>query len=304
VSETTLTRAERRQAARDATTPEHRRALRVNRVKRWGRIIGAWIPTALFCLPIYIAFVNAFKTNYDIFYSPLALPVRPTLENLVKALTRPDNLVLGGLANSLLITGATLVLVIPLASLTSMWIFERTAKVKSAFLGFFAIGMMIPPQVWLQPTISLLKVFHLQNSYPGLILVNMGGGYLAFAVFVYVGFLRTVSRDVIEAARVDGASEWRIWWSVVMPLIRPATVTVGIFVGLWTWNDFLSPLLIIGPLKGQTITVGMFISMGTYSTDYGQLFGIMLLAAVIPVVGYLLAQREFIYGLMSGASKG
>jgi len=102
---------------------------------------------------------------------------------------------------------------------------------------------------------------------------------------------------------VDGASDLRIWWRIVMPIVRPATATVSIFLGLWVWNDFLNPLFILGPLQGQTITTGIYLSVGGYSTDYGQLFGIMFLAAIIPVVGYLVSQREFIHGLMSGAAK-
>ena len=162
---------------------------------------------------------------------------------------------------------------------------------------------MIPPQVVLLPIVTLLRQLGLANSYPGLILSNIGGGYMSFAVFVYVGFLRTVPRELIEAARVDGASDLRIWWTIVMPLIRPATATVGIFIGLWVWNDFLNPLFILGPLQGQTITTGIYQALGTYSTDYGQVFGIMFLAAAIPVVGYLLVQKQFVAGLMSGALK-
>ncbi len=210
-----------------------------------------------------------------------------------------------GLLNSLVVTTATLVLLIPLASAVSFWISERPPVLRGILLAVFALGLMVPPQVVLQPIVTLLQTIGLQNSYPpGLILSNIGGGYMSFAVFVYVGFLRTVPREIVEAARVDGASELRIWWTIVMPLVRPATATVGIFLGLWVWNDFLNPLFILGPLQGQTITTGIYQSLGTYSTDYGQLFGIMFLAAIIPVVGYLVTQREFIHGLMSGASKG
>jgi raffinose/stachyose/melibiose transport system permease protein len=102
---------------------------------------------------------------------------------------------------------------------------------------------------------------------------------------------------------MDGASEFKIWRSVVLPLLRPATATVSIFIGLWVWNDFLSPLLILGPLHGQTITTGIYISLGQYTTDFGQVFGIMFLAAVIPLLGYLFSQRAFVSGLLSGASK-
>ena len=173
----------------------------------------------------------------------------------------------------------------------------------TTLLAVFALGLMVPPQINLLPIVQLLQSIGLANSYPGLILANLGGGYLSFAVFVYVGFLRSVPREIIEAARVDGASDLRTWWTIVFPLVRPATATVGIFLGLWVWNDFLNPLFILGPLQGQTITIGIYTSLGTFTNDYAQLFAIMVLAAIIPVVGYLVSQREFIHGLMSGASK-
>jgi multiple sugar transport system permease protein/raffinose/stachyose/melibiose transport system permease protein len=102
---------------------------------------------------------------------------------------------------------------------------------------------------------------------------------------------------------MDGAGSLRIWWTIVMPLLRPATATVAIFLSLWIWNDFMNPQFILGPLKGQTITTGLYLSLGQYSTNYAQLFGVMLLAAVIPVAGYLALQRQFIAGLTTGASK-
>jgi multiple sugar transport system permease protein/raffinose/stachyose/melibiose transport system permease protein len=112
-----------------------------------------------------------------------------------------------------------------------------------------------------------------------------------------------VPLEIIEAARVDGASELRIWATIVFPLVRPATATVGIFIGLWTWNDFLNPLIILGPLQGQTITTGIYVSLGQIASNYGQLFGVMFIAAIVPIVGYLLTQRQFISGLLAGSSK-
>ena len=271
--------------------------------RRRGQLAAAWGATALFILPVYIALVSAFKTQDAILANPAAPPIPFTFANILNALGRPDRLVQGGLGNSVLVTVATVAILIPLASAVSFYISERTPKVRGFLLAFFALGLMVPPQVVLLPIVNLLQALGLDHSYPGLILSNVGGGYLSFAVFVYVGFLRTVPEEIIEAARVDGASDWRIWWQVVMPVVRPATATVTIFLGLWVWNDFLNPLFILGPLQGQTITTGVYLSIGQYTTDYGQLFGIMFLAAVIPVVGYLVSQREFIHGLMSGASK-
>ena len=280
------------------------------RLSRSGRMFGkaghalaAWIATLAFILPIYIALSSAFKTQAQIVGNPLALPIPFTFDNIVGALGRPDHLVVSGLMNSIFVTAVSLAILIPLSSALSFYISERGPVLKSILLAVFALGLMIPPQVVLLPIVQLLQSIGLAHTYVGLILSNVGGGYLSFAVFVYVGFLRSVPREIIEAARVEGASELRIWARIVLPLVRPATATVGIFLALWIWNDFLNPLFILGPLQGQTITTGIYASLGTYSTDYAQLFGIMFLAAIIPIVGYLATQREFINGLLSGASK-
>ena len=273
------------------------------RTRLAGHFVVAWLVTLAFVLPIYIALSSAFKSQEQILANPLALPAPFTFDNILKAIQRPDNLVTGGLANSILVTALSVAILIPLSSALAFYISERRPLVKGPLLAVFALGLMVPPQVVLQPIVMLLQVVGLAHSYPGLILSNVGGGYMSFAVFVYVGFLRTVPREVIEAARMDGASDLRIWWRVVLPLVRPATATVGIFLGLWVWNDFLNPLFILGPLQGQTITTGIYVALGGYSADYGQLFGIMFLAAIVPVIGYLVSQREFIHGLMSGASK-
>jgi multiple sugar transport system permease protein/raffinose/stachyose/melibiose transport system permease protein len=280
-----------------------RRATNPGRGGRAVHLVLAWLLTLAFVLPIYIAISSAFKTQEQILANPLALPAPFTFDNILNALQRPDMLVQNGLLNSVLVTALSVAILIPLASAVSFYISERGPWLKGILLAVFALGLMVPPQTVLLPIVELLRAIGLNNSYPGLILSNVGGGYLSFAVFVYVGFLRTVPRETIEAARVDGASDLRIWWQIILPLVRPATATVGIFLGLWIWNDFLNPLFILGPLQGQTITTGIYQSLGTYSTDYGQLFGIMFLAAIIPVVGYLVSQREFIHGLMSGASK-
>ena len=268
-----------------------------------GRLVAAWLVTLAFILPIYLALSGAFKSQEQILANPLSLPAPFTFDNILTALQRPDSLVTNGLVNSVLVTGLSVGILLPLASALSFYISERSPRLKGVLLAIFALGLMVPPQTVLLPIVQLLQVVGLGHSYPGLILSNIGGGYMSFAVFVYVGFLRTVPREVIEAARVDGATDLRIWWTIVLPLIRPATATVAIFLGLWVWNDFLNPLFILGPLQGQTITTGIYVALGGYSADYGQLFGIMLLAAIVPVVGYLVTQREFIHGLMSGASK-
>ncbi|SEM19484.1 carbohydrate ABC transporter permease [Streptacidiphilus jiangxiensis] len=278
-----------------------RRGLRAWATK--GHLVAAGLITLAFVSPIYLTLVNAFKSQDQIISNPAAPPAPPTLRNLTDALSRPDRIIEIGLSNSALTVVASVLLIIPLGSAFSFWLSRRSARFRGIVLGGFAAGLMIPPAVVLLPTIRILTFLHLDHTYPGLILANVGGGYLSFAVFVYSGFLRSIPAEIIEAATVDGAGSLRIWWKIVMPLLRPATATVAIFLSLWIWNDFMNPQFILGPLKGQTITTGIYLSVGQYSTNYAQLFGVMLLAAVIPVAGYLALQKQFIAGLTSGASK-
>jgi raffinose/stachyose/melibiose transport system permease protein len=257
-----------------------------------------------FVIPIYLTIANAFKTNATINASPASLPLHPTLGNLSAAFRQPGDVLQTGLRNSIIVVICSVALLIPLGSAFSFWITRKRSKIRSAIVAVLATGLMIPPQITLLPIIKILQQIGLDHTYPGLILSNIGGGYLSFAVFVYVGFLRSIPAEVIEAARLDGASNLRIWWTIIMPLVRPATATVGIFLSLWIWNDFLNPLLIIGPISGQTVTVGLYDSVSSQvQPDYGLQFGFMFLAALIPVAGYLLAQKQFRAGLTAGASR-
>ena len=267
------------------------------------RLVFAILVTLVFVSPIYLTVVNAFKHEDDIVANPAAPPIHPTLSNLATALSRPDHLVQTGLRNSLIVVVCSVLLLIPLSSAFSFYISRRRTKLRAVILAVLAAGLMIPPQVVLLPTIHILTWIGLDHTYPGLILSNLGGGYFSFGVFVYVGFMRAIPDEIVEAARIDGASGLRIWWSIIMPLVRPATATVAIFLSLWIWNDFLNPLFILGPLQGQTITTGLYLSVGQFSMNYGQLFGTMFLAGIIPVIGYLLMQKQFIAGLTAGSTK-
>jgi raffinose/stachyose/melibiose transport system permease protein len=267
------------------------------------RLTLAIILVLVFVSPIYLTIANAFKKEDDIVANPAAPPLHPTLGNLTTALKRPDHLLQLGLRNSLIVVVCSVVLLIPLGSAFSFYISRRRTRTRAAVIAVLAAGLMIPPQVVLLPTIRILTFLGLDHSYPGLILSNLGGGYFSFAVFVYVGFMRAVPDEIVEAARLDGAGGLRIWWTIILPLVRPATATVAIFLSLWIWNDFLNPQFILGPLQGQTITTGLYLSVGQFQMDYGQLFGIMFLAGIIPVVGYLAMQKQFIAGLTSGSTK-
>ena len=263
------------------------------------------ILAALYALPLYLALVNTFKVQDQILSNPIALPHPFTLGNLHDALTRPDNLIFKGLLTSILITAVSVTLLIILSSAIGYYLARHPSRLSNILLGVFSAGLMIPGQIYLIPLVRIFRSLGLIGSPVALILALVGGGLLSFGVFVYAGFVKNVPRELDEAAIIDGAGEFRLFWQIIFPLLRPATATVAIFLSLWVWNDFLFPLILLGPSKGMTITTGIYISLGQiYSINYGQMFAIMALASLPVLIFYFLLQKEFIAGLAGGALKG
>ena len=266
------------------------------------RSLFAVIVAAIFAAPLYLALVNVFKPTDTIRAHPLALPGSDfTTSNLVDAAKL--SLVQQGLKTSLIITVGSILLMVPLSAMAAYYISRWDSKAARALMLFFLFGLMLPPQVVLIPTTVILRHLHLMFTYWGVIL-NFAAYYLPFGVFVFSGFLRSVSRELDEAGAIDGASSLKVFWRIIFPLMRPATASVIVVTALWTWNDFLTPLIILGAANGVTITTGIYLAIGTYSVNYGQEFGVMLLASLPVLALFLLLQRHFVSGLTGGATKG
>ena len=257
--------------------------------------------TALFALPLYLALVNVFKSTELIGERPLALPAPATLDNLEDAARM--SLVQKGLKTSLIVTAGTLLLVVPISAMMAYYIARWDTRIARALLAIFLFGLMLPPQVVLIPTVEILRSLGLMFTYWGLIL-NFAAYFLPFGVFVFSGFVRTIPRELDEAAMLDGASRFKTFWLVVFPLMRPATASVVIVTAVWAWNDFLSPLIILGAERGVTVTTGVYLSVGQFSVDYGQEFGIMFIASLPILAFFLLLQKHFVSGLTAGGTKG
>jgi len=261
--------------------------------------------TTLFGLPLYMAVVNTFKTQEQILSDPLGLPSPFTLDNLVKAIQRPDHLIARGMLTSTVLVVVSVCFIVIFSSAIGYYLSRHNTRYTRGLQLLFLAGMMIPGQVYLIPLVQIFRTFHLIGSLWALFVVFIGGGLLSFAVFVYTGFMKNVPREIEEAALIDGANQFQMFWQILFPLLRPATATVVIFISLWTWNEFLLPLILLGSNGGVTITLGIYMSLGQlYTINYGQMFAIMMIAS-LPMLAYFFAfQKEFIAGLMGGALKG
>jgi raffinose/stachyose/melibiose transport system permease protein len=275
----------------------------VKPIRGYLRPVVATAVASAFFLPLYLVLTNVFKRGPDITASPAALPAPPTLANLNQALTRPDRLFWTGLVNSVTVTLLSIVVLTIISAMLGYYVARSHGRFGRAALFVLLAGLMIPPQVILVPVTKVLGVAHLMGTIAGLVLFNVGY-YVPFGVFVFSGFVRTVPVALEEAAAIDGAGRFGTFWRVVFPQLRPATASVLIFLGVWIWNDFLNPLIILGPAGGTTVTVGIYRSLGQYQRDYGGMFGLMFLATLPILLFYLVLQKQFVKGLTGGAIKG
>ena len=262
-----------------------------------GLILGC-----IFLFPIYILIMNSFKTTKGIFTDVLGFPAKGTftLENYKNAFQELDYI--RSFMNSLLITVVTAVLVL-LISAMAAWVLVRykTKASKIIFL-IFAGSMLIPFQCVMLPLLAEMGKLNMINM-PGLMLVNLGFGS-SMSIILFHGFMKNVPVELEEAAAIDGASQPRIFFTIVLPLIKGIAVTVAILNVMSLWNDYLLPSLTINRSGTQTLPLRTYLFFGAYTKKWN-LGSAALVMAIIPVIiFYVLCQKHIIKGVTEGAVKG
>lgn len=263
-----------------------------------------WIMTVIalfFAVPAYIAVTNSFKTAKETADSPYSLPSSFSFDNYVGVFQTID--MWNIFKNSVLITVTILIMMIVLSSMAAYTLQRKSNKWTSGVYLLFMAGMMIPPQTLYIPIVKLLKAMGLAQSFPGLFLFYIGL-YMPFCIFLYTGFMKSVPRELDESAKIDGCGTFATFWRIVFPLLQPCTVTVIIFVAMWTWNDFVNPFIILGPQKGETITLAFYGFISQYNTSWNHAFAGMIVTSLPAIILFAVMQKQFISGIASGAVKG
>ena len=250
--------------------------------------------------PLIVMVLSSFKTNAEIFTSPFALPQSFTLANAGKVWT--DTNFVQYLANSLIVTGASIVLIMLFSTMAAYAIARYEFRFSNAVLMFFLSGMTVPLKLAIIPLFIQLDTLHLIDTYTGLVLVYVAMG-IPSAIFIMTGFLRSLPRELEEAARLDGANELRVMVSVMLPMARPAMVIVAIQNAVPIWNDFFFPLILITSDRLKTLPQGLTVFMGEFTTNWGVLFTGLSLAALPITLVYIALSRQFIAGITQGAVK-
>lgn len=207
------------------------------------------------------------------------------------------------LLNSAYVTTLTVAIIVAVSTMGGYAFARFEFRGRDAIFYACLGAMMIPGQALLIPFFQFLKSIGLLNNLNGLVISYLGGG-TAFALFLMRAFFLSLPKDLGEAARIDGASEFRVFWSVYLPLARPGIATVVIIQSMNTWNEFMYATTFISTPAVKTIQPALFQAMGEYSTDYTALSSGLIMALVPVVTVYLVLQRQFIEGMTAGALKG
>ena len=265
----------------------------------WYLVLTAFAVVTVF--PFVWMLLTSIKGPSDAITSvpPQFLPNDPTLANYQKVL---DSLPIPAFFfNSIVVATLTGVLNVLVAALAAYPLAKMRFRGREAFFYALLATLIVPVQLTYIPSFVLaVNVFQYYDTLPALIFPNLVS---AFNIFLLRQAFRGVPDDLLDAARVDGASEWRIWRSIMMPLVRPSLAAVAIFTFVTSWNDFLWPSLMLHTRDGMTLPVGLVALQGFFASDFRAVAAGVTLTVIPILLFFVVVQRYFIRGL-SGAVKG
>lgn len=252
-------------------------------------------------IPLSMVLFTTFKTTGELYQAPLAPPDSLGLENYRQLFSGQPMVVY--FLNSVVVTLFSVLFILFLGSMVAYAISRMRGWMAPALFAFFVAGLMVAPQVYMMPLYLVVNALGLVNTLLGVILVTIAW-QLPIAALILTGFMRSIPRDIIDAAFVDGASEWSVYRRIVVPLTAPAFATLAIFSSVITWNDLLFPLLFLKSDLAKTLPLALLDFRGQYITNYPVLFAGVVLATIPMLVAYVFLQRYFIEGMTVGSVKG
>ncbi len=255
--------------------------------------------------PLYMTIVIAFKSPSEMtndIYGALSLPQIFSLDNFAEAMRVTD--FWHSLGNSIIITAATIILSLVIHSMAGYAIGRNMSRKKGFKLVYFYIvsGMFVPFAILMMPLVKQTANLGLDNMAGVIILYTVF--YMPMNVMLYSGYMKNVPMAVEEAADMDGASAWRTYWTIIFPMMKPMHATVAVLTALGTWNDVMTPLVIMSGSDNVTLPLAQLNFQTQFGTNYNLAFASYLLALLPIVIFYIICQKQIIGGVANGAVKG
>lgn len=275
-------------------------------IGNWSKEILLILMALVFLSPIYIIFINSFKNRRELYENTLAFPEEFGLQYYTAAMERMD--FFNAFINSMYVTVVSVIFIVILSSMTA-WMLARSGNWVSTVIFMTLIAtMLIPFQTIMMPLMQLVTGITrttgipLYNTLSGLIFMNIGF-HAALSVFLYHGFIKSIPISLEEAATIDGASKFGVFWRVVFPILTPITATVMILNVILIWNDFLLPSLTLIDKELRTIPLSVFYFFGEFTIEWNLAMAGLTLTIIPVVIFYVLAQKYIIKGIGEGAVK-
>ena len=256
--------------------------------------------TAVYLVPILWMILSSFKADSELFaYPPKLLPSQFSLENYTDAWNRGDF----GLyfKNTTIVAVTATVLTVVINTMAGYASAKYKFKGSTAIFMMFLATMMLPLEVLMIPIFQVVRTFHLYNNFWGLIIPSAA---TPAGVFLVRQYFLTIPNEIMESARIDGASETKIFLRLMIPLAKPVMSVLAIFAFLWRWNDYMWPLVVIRDTKKYTVQLALANFSGQYAVDWGSLLAMSVLTMIPVLIIFLIFQKQFMKGMVAGAVKG
>ncbi len=256
----------------------------------------------IFVMPFLFIFLTAAKTKQDASLLTFTLPQQWQLwQNFMDVVSARDYMLLLAYVNSTVITVAAVALLVLFGAMVGYVLQRRPSGWNKLIFACVMIGLMVPPAV--VPTIWVLQWLDLFKTRTGMVLIQVAYG-LAFAVLLFRSFISTIPRDLDEAAIIDGAKPWQIFFRVILPLLKPVTVTVIVVQSIAIFNDFTNPLYYLPGRENVTVQLTLYNFQGQFQTQFNLLFMNILLVTIPPLIVFVFFNRQIVAGMTAGAVKG
>ena len=278
--------------------------MRIRRIitSTWADFIVLVVFGIIFIVPFVFIFLTAAKTQQEAALFKFTWPNRFQLfQNLREVITFADDRMLLALKNSTILTVGSVILIVLLGSSVAFVLQRRNDRVASIASALMLSGLVLPPSV--VPTIYVLQKIGLYKTLTGLIFVEVAI-QLPFAILVFRAFMASIPRELDEAAIIDGASPWQLYFKVILPLLRPAIISIVVVSAVVIYNDFTLPLYFLPGNKNVTAQLTLFSFRSQFNTRWNLLFADVVVITIPPLIMYIFFQRQIVAGMTSGAIKG
>ena len=256
----------------------------------------------LFLFPILMIVNFAFKTKKELYLdNPLSLPGDPTFDNFINAISKLN--LDTAFLNSLFYTAVSVLIMALLCTMTAWAIARGKNRFFQFALVYFVIGILVPSQALMLPIYQIWNGLGMVNSRVGIILLYISTG-MSFGIFLQTNFMSTIPVELEEAARIDGCSVYRTFFSIVLPLGKASMATLIIVQSFTIWNDFLLTSLMVSRENLRTVTLALKLLFSEQAKDYSTAMAGILLSAIPVIIVFLCLQKQFIKGMTVGAVKG